>query len=174
MNTLIHIGGKPVILVSQDVNKEIDIDELCRIDHSNLYGEIVTAPALLNKVGIWRAEAEALVAKSKLKYESYGAGLKRRWRVEANNSKGKFTIGDETVKLTEASLEEALLTDETYLRYKEEYIENQRIFEVIDSWFWAISDKSKKLSSIIKPTTPEEFYNELIEKKVNTFLIRKS
>ena len=173
MNTLVHIGGKPIILVSKDVDEEINIDELCRIDHSNLYGEIVTAPALLNKIGIWRAEAEALVAKSKLKYESYGAKQKQRWRIEANENKGKFTIEGHLVKLTEVALEEALLTDEMYLKYRNDYVENQRMFEVLDSWFWAMSDKSKKLSSIVKPVSPEEFYNELVEKRVNTFLIRK-
>lgn len=173
MNTVVHIGDKPVVLISEDSEEEIDIDALCRIDHSNLYGEIVTVSALLNKVGIWKSEAEALYNKSKLRCDIYEANFRKGIRIEANKNLGKFKIGDDLIKLTEKSVDEAIYCDEEFQRLKNDMIENQRMLNILDSWFWAINDKSKKLSSIVKPVLPEEFLNELVEAKVNTFLIKK-
>lgn len=174
MNTVVHIGGKPVILLSQDVEEEINIDDLCRINHSNLYGEIVTISALLNKIGVWKAEAEYILAKSKLECDTYESLLRKSIRVEANQHQGKFFIGKESIKLTEKAVDEAVYTDEKFQKLKKDVVENQRILSIMDSWFWAINDKSKKLSSLVKPVTPEEFYSELVEAKVNTFLIKKN
>lgn len=173
MNTVVHIGGRPIILLSEDVEENIDIDSLCKIDHSNLYGEIVTISALLNKIGIWKSEAESILARSKLECEIYESNLRKEIRIEANNHQGKFKVGGDFVKLTEKAVDEVVVTDKKYQKLKKDIIENQRILSIIDSWFWAINDKSKKLNAVIKPVTPEEFCNELVEKKVNTFLIKK-
>ena len=173
MNTVVHIGDKPVMLISVDAEEAVDIDSLCRIDHSNLYGEIVTVSALLNKIGIWKAEAEALYNRSKLKCDIYEANFRKEIRIEANKNQGKFKMGDDYIKLTEKSVEEAIYTDPEFQGLKDDMIENQRMLNILDSWFWAINDKSKKLSSIVKPVSPDEFLNELVEAKVNTFLIKK-
>lgn len=173
MNTVVHIGDKPVMLISADAEGAVDIDSLCRIDHSNLYGEIVTVSALLNKIGIWKAEAEALYNRSKLKCDIYEANFRKEIRIEANKNQGKFKMGDDYIKLTEKSVEEAIYTDPEFQGLKDDMIENQRMLNILDSWFWAINDKSKKLSSIVKPVSPDEFLNELVEAKVNTFLIKK-
>ena len=173
MNTVVHIGDNPVMLISADAEEAVDIDSLCRIDHSNLYGEIVTVSALLNKIGIWKAEAEALYNRSKLKCDIYEANFRKEIRIEANKNQGKFKMGDDYIKLTEKSVEEAIYTDPEFQGLKDDMIENQRMLNILDSWFWAINDKSKKLSSIVKPVSPDEFLNELVEAKVNTFLIKK-
>lgn len=161
------------MLISADAEEAVDIDSLCRIDHSNLYGEIVTVSALLNKIGIWKAEAEALYNRSKLKCDIYEANFRKEIRIEANKNQGKFKMGDDYIKLTEKSVEEAIYTDPEFQGLKDDMIENQRMLNILDSWFWAINDKSKKLSSIVKPVSPDEFLNELVEAKVNTFLIKK-
>ena len=160
------------MLISADAEEAVDIDSLCRIDHSNLYGEIVTVSALLNKIGIWKAEAEALYNRSKLKCDIYEANFRKEIRIEANKNQGKFKMGDDYIKLTEKSVEEAIYTDPEFQGLKDDMIENQRMLNILDSWFWAINDKSKKLSSIVKPVSPDEFLNELVEAKVNTFLIK--
>lgn len=174
MNTLVHIGNRPVVLISQDTEESIDVDSLCRIDHSNLYGEIVTVSALLNKIGIWKSEAEAMYSRSKLQCDIYESNFRKDIRVEANKNQGKFKFGDDYIKLTEKAVDEAIYTDLEFQRLKDDVIENQRILGILDSWFWAVNDKSKKLSSIVKPVSPEEFVNELVEAKINTFLIKKN
>ena len=69
MKTLIHVGDKPLLLVSEDFEEKINVDDICRIDYMNLYGELVTMPALLNKIGLYKAEVEAMYSKSKVRLE---------------------------------------------------------------------------------------------------------
>lgn len=173
MEILVHFNDVPVTLVTNGFEETVDIDKLTSIDYSNLYGEAVTVSALLNKVGLLRAEAERAVSEKKLEKEVYEADLKKGWRREANRNGGKFTIEDEEIKLSEKALDEALLLDEDYQKLFLEYIEAQKNFSVLDALQWSVQDKSKKLNNLLKPVTPQEFLSELVEGKVNSFLIAK-
>lgn len=173
MEILVHFNDVPVTLVTNGFEDTVDIDRLTSIDYSNLYGEAVTVSALLNKVGLLRAEAERAVSEKKLEKEVYEADMKKGWRREANRNGGKFTIEDEEIKLSEKALDEALLLDEDYQKLCLEYIEAQKNFSVLDALQWSVQDKSKKLNNLLKPVTPQEFLSELVEGKVNSFLIAK-
>lgn len=173
MNILVHFNNVPVTLQTNGFEETVDIDKLTSIDYSNLYGEAVTVSALLNKVGLLRAEAEKSMAEKKLEKEVYEADMKKGWRREANRNGGKFTIEDEAIKLSEKALDEALLLDEDYQKLCIEYIEAQKNFSVLDALQWSVQDKSKKLNNLLKPVAPQEFINELIEGEVNSFLIFK-
>lgn len=173
MEILVHFNDVPVTLVTNGFEETVDIDKLTSIDYSNLYGEAVTVSALLNKVGLLRAEAERAVSEKKLEKEVYEADMKKGWRREANRNGGKFTIEDEEIKLSEKALDEALLLDEDYQKLCLEYIEVQKNFSVLDALQWSVQDKSKKLNNLLKPVTPQEFLSELVEGKVNSFLIAK-
>ncbi len=173
MNILVHFNDVPVTLQTNGFEDTVDIDKLTSIEYSNLYGEAVTVSALLNKVGLLRAEAERAVSEKKLEKEVYEADMKKGWRREANRNGGKFTIEDEEIKLSEKALDEALLLDEDYQKLCLEYIEAQKNFSVLDALQWSVQDKSKKLNNLLKPVTPQEFLSELVEGKVNSFLIAK-
>jgi hypothetical protein len=173
MEILVHFNDVPVTLVTNGFEETVDIDKLTSIDYSNLYGEAVTVSALLNKVGLLRAEAERAVSEKKLEKEVYEADMKKGWRREANRNGGKFTIEEEEIKLSEKALDEALLLDEDYQKLCLEYIEAQKNFSVLDALQWSVQDKSKKLNNLLKPVTPQEFLSELVEGKVNSFLIAK-
>lgn len=173
MEILVHFNDVPVTLVTNGFEETVDIDKLTSIDYSNLYGEAVTVSALLNKVGLLRAEAERVVSEKKLEKEVYEADMKKGWRREANRNGGKFTIEDEEIKLSEKALDEALLLDEDYQKLCLEYIEAQKNFSVLDALQWSVQDKSKKLNNLLKPVTSQEFLSELVEGKVNSFLIAK-
>lgn len=173
MEILVHFNDVPVTLVTNGFEDTVDIDSLTSIDYSNLYGEAVTVSALLNKVGLLRAEAERAVSEKKLEKEVYEADMKKGWRREANRNGGKFTIQEEEIKLSEKALDEALLLDEDYQKLCLEYIEAQKNFSVLDALQWSVQDKSKKLNNLLKPVTPQEFLSELVEGKVNSFLIAK-
>ena len=173
MEILVHFNDVPVTLVTNGFEETVDIDKLTSIDYSNLYGEAVTVSALLNKVGLLRAEAERAVSEKKLEKEVYEADMKKGWRREANRNGGKFTIEDEEIKLSEKALDEALLLDEDYQKLCLKYIEAQKNFSVLDALQWSVQDKSKKLNNLLKPVTPQEFLSELVEGKVNSFLIAK-
>lgn len=174
MEILVHFNDVPVTLVTNGFEDTVDIDKLTSIEYGNLYGEAVTVSALLNKVGLLRAEAEKKVAECKLEKEVYEAQTKKEWRREANRNGGKFTIEDEEIKLSEKALDEALLLDEDYQQLCIAYIDAQKNFSVLDALQWAVQDKSKKLNNLLKSVTPTEFLGELVEGKVNSFLIKKA
>ena len=103
----------------------------------------------------------------------FEASLKKQLRREANLNGGKFTIDGESVKLTEKSLEDAVILDVKYQTVSKEIIEAKRDLDMLDSLFWSVQDKSKKLNNILKPVTPEEFVSELIEGEINLLFIKK-
>ena len=179
MNILVHFNDVPVTLQTNGFDDKVYIYKLTSIEYSNLYGEAVTVSALLNKVGLLRAEAEKKVAECKLEKEVYEAQTKKEWRREANRNGGKFTLaledGEvEEIKLSEKALDEALLLDEDYQNLCIAYIDAQKNFSVLDALQWAVQDKSKKLNNLLKPVTPTEFLGELVEGKVNSFFIKKA
>ena len=51
MRKNITIGDKVYQLQFDDFDEEMDIDNLLRIDHSNLVGEMVTFPVFVNRFG---------------------------------------------------------------------------------------------------------------------------
>lgn len=173
MKTLIHLGEKPILLISKDFDEEIDLDQLTSIDYSNLYGEAVTVSALLNKVGMLKALAEKHYNESKLDCDIFEAQYKKDLRSEARTSGGTFVIDSIEIKLTEKSLEEAVLCNPLYKKKRKEIIESKKDLDLLDSLFWAISSKDKKLNNIVKSVTPEEFFSQLVEGKVNTITIKK-
>lgn len=173
MEITTHFGTTPVTLVTNGFEDRVDIDQLTSINYENLYGEAVTISALLNKVGMLRADAECTMNEKKLERDVCEAELKKQWRSEANQNQGKFEIEGEEIKLSEKALDEALLLDEDYQNLCVEYINAQKNFGILDALQWAIQDKSKKLNNLLKPVTPAEFLNELVEGKVNTFLVKK-
>lgn len=174
---VVPFGSKAVVLNFGEFGDEVDVDNLTSIDYSNLFGEAVTVSALLNRIGILRAEAESIWSTKKLECDIYGAGLAKQYRREANTTGGKFTLttdkGPVSIKLTEDSLNTAILLDLAFQNKKKGIIEAQKNFAFLDSLYWAIQSKDRKLSVLMKATTPEEFYNELIEGEVNGIMIKK-
>ena len=174
MKILVHFGNTPVELETNGFEETLDIDRLTSINYSNLYGEAVTISALLNKIGMLRADAERELSEKKLVRDVLEATLKKGWRREANVNGCRFTIDGEDIKLSEKALDEALLLNAEYQERSLEYIDAQKNFSVLDSLLWAVQDKSRKLNNILKPVTPQEFLNDLVEGEVNTYIIRKA
>ena len=173
MKTVVHVGDKPIVLVFSEFDDELDVDQITSIDYSNIYGEAVTVSALQNKVGMLKAESEKYYQEKKLECDIYEAELKKKWRREAATNGGKFNIEEDGIKLTESALDEAVLLDKGFEVKKKNVIKSKRDVDFMDSLFWAISSKDKKLNNLVRAVTPKEFYDELIEGKINTFLIKK-
>lgn len=173
MRTIIHIDDNPLELIMADFDSEINVDEITSIDYSNLFGEAVTISTLLNRIGILKARAEAIYAEKKLEFDIYEATQRKRLRREAAMNSNYFKVDDQQIKLTENSLEEAIVIDAGWQVNKKNVIKAQETLNKVDSIYWAISSKSKKLEVMLKPITPEEFYNELMEGTVNGILIKK-
>lgn len=153
-----------VTLKYEGFEDEIDVDEICKIDYSNIYGEVVTCTALMNRIGIIRAEAESILKEKELLAKIEEARIKKDERRKA--------VSDSR-KITEGGLEEVVMLDEGLQIMKKNVIKAQKDFSFIESLYWALSSKDKKLNNLIKEVTPEEFEDRLIEGKVNGFMIKK-
>lgn len=174
IKSTLSIGGKVITLKYDNFDEEIDLDQVTRIDHSNLYGDAVTISALMNRMGILRAEAEEIQSSKKVARNIYEAELKSRFRRQASENGGKINFTDgSTIKITESALTELITLDPTYQQREAEYIEATKNYGVVDSLFWALKSKDQKLNNIVSGVTPEEFVNELIEGKVNGMFIKK-
>jgi hypothetical protein len=180
MKHTIHLGDKPVVLIYKDFEEDIDVNEMTKIDYSNLYGESITISVLLNRIGQLRAEAEAEYERRKLTRHITEGNLEKKWRKEAamTTSKGMFTIKERgkepySIKLTDKSVAAAISSDEEYELAKKNEISANRDLGYLDSLFWALKSKDKKLSMLLPQNVPEDFYNEIVEGSVNGIMIRK-
>lgn len=104
MKLIVEQEDKTIVLISPDVDEEIYLEDITSINYSNLYGEVVTIPALLNKIGQWKADYERKAREAKLYCDVYVSELKRQYRREAANNNGRVSIDDEEFKLTEKVL----------------------------------------------------------------------
>jgi len=164
MKLVIHLGDNPVYLSFKEFDSEVDVDKLTSIDYSNLYGEAVTCSALLNQIGLLKAEAEKTYSEQKLEFDIYEAELRRKIRKE---------YSAKSLKLTEKNLDEEVILDKGWKVMKKQVIAAKRDLDFIDSLYWAIQSKDKKLSVLTKGVTPEELYNEIIEGTINNIVIKK-
>jgi len=135
-------------------------------------------PAVLNRIGVMRAEAESEYQKRKLILQVTEADARKGLRYEASKNGNKFLseVSGEMVpiKMTEKSLEEAVVSDKDIILLREEVIDAEKAFKVLDNLFWAISSKDKKLNNLMKAVTPEDFLGNLVEGRINGIMIKKS
>jgi len=177
MRYTIHVGNKPIVLKHDDFESVINVDDLTKIDTSNIFGEAVTADASANRIGLLQAELEGQVADLKLDLKILQGQIKDKKRASAFQNSGHYLIevnGKEVkVKLTEKALDSCYETDPEWIKLSKEYIKREKMLNDIKSLYWAAQNKSRKLNSLISGTTPEVFVKEMVEGKVNGILIKK-
>lgn len=164
---IIQIGGNTYKLIFDNFDDDVDIDSLLKIDYSNLIGELVTFPVILNRFGILLAEAELQVAENKLNMDVYEAKTKEKLRIElAEQNNGKAP--------TVEALNNAVVSNKAYQAMKRKYIEVVKTRDYINSIFWAVKDKSEKLNKLSLSIQPGDLSDSVIEGKVNNVLIKKT
>lgn len=164
---IIQIGGNTYKLIFDNFYEDVDIDSLLKIDYSNLIGELVTFPVILNRFGILLAEAESQVAETKLNMDVYEAKNKERLRIElAEQNNGKAP--------TVEALNNAVVSNKAYQAMKRKYIEVVKTRDYINSIFWAVKDKSEKLNKLSLSIQPGDLSDSVIEGRVNNVLVKKT
>ncbi len=162
---LIQIGNKSYKLLFDDFDEDVDIDSLLKIDYSNLIGELTTFPVILNRFGILLAEAESQVAETKLNMDVYEAKTKEKLRVElAEQNNGKSP--------TVEALNNAVVSNKAYQAMKRKYIEVVKTRDYINSIFWAVKDKSDKISSLLKQSEIT-LETDVMPERLNGIFIKK-
>lgn len=176
----IHIGDKIITLKFEDFDAEINVDDLTRIDYSNLYGEAVTVSAVLNKIGLLKADVEEALEISKISLNVYEATLRKNFRREAAENAGKCKIKDsitkkeDWIKLTEKSIDDFLLLNTGWQVKKKNVAKRKKDLEYVESLYWSIQSKDKKLNNLLPQSVPEDFAKEITEGKINGIMIKIS
>lgn len=164
---IIQIGVNTYKLIFDNFDEDVDIDSLLKIDYSNIIGELVTFPVILNRFGILLAEAESQVAETKLNMDVYEAKTKERLRIElAEQNNGKAP--------TVEALNNAVVSNKAYQAMKRKYIEVVKTRDYINSIFWAVKDKSEKLNKLSLSIQPGDLSDSVIEGRVNNVLVKKT
>ena len=166
LKRIIEIAGEEYLLKWDEFDEEIDIDTLLKIDYSNLIGEIVNFPVIVNKFGQMLAELESKVSEAKLNLEVWEAKKKERLRtkfMEENNGKSP----------TVEWLNNALLSSPEYAVMKKKLIELQKDRDYLNSIFWSAKDKSNKLDRMSLTIQDNSVSSALIETRANGVLVKK-
>lgn len=164
---IITIGEKTFTLTFDKFDEEMDIDSLLKIDYSNLIGELVTFPVIVNRFGQLLAEAESQVSEAKLNLEVFEAKTKEKLRIELaaeNNSKAP----------TVEALNNAVVSNKAYQSMRKRLIEAQKTRDYMNSIFWSAKDKSSKIDKLSLTVQQGDIADAAIEGKVNNVLIKKS
>jgi len=165
-------GDKFIILKLPDFDVDIDMDDILKIDYTNILGEVLTFSAILNRIGILRAEMDDAMAKAKFALEVYKAKLSEMYR----KSLVKKTVdekGKTKVKLpTNPEVENAVLLDKGYQLRMKTYLRTVRNYNEIDSFYWSARDKAAKLDNASISLKPEDFEKQIIEGVINGVKIK--
>ena len=164
---LITVGETTYKLLFDDFDEDMDIDSLLKIDYSNIIGELITFPVIVNRFGNLLAEAESRVSETKLNLEVFEAKTKEKLRVELAEANGGKNP-------TVEALNNAVLMNNAYQAMRKRLIEVQKTRDYINSIFWSCKDKSSKLDKLSLTVQDSEIPDSVIEGRVNNVLIKKA
>ena len=166
MKKIINVGGQTLAIVYEEFDEKVDLDNLLKIDYSNLMGEIITFPIIVNRFGLLLADAESAVAEAKLTLEIYEAKAKERFRVQLLGENGGK---NPTVDASNS----AVIQDKGYQQMKRKFIDAQKVRDYLNSAFWSAKDKSAKLDKLSLTIQDGELPDEVLERRVNGIKVKK-
>lgn len=169
---IIQFKEKAVALKITEFDTDIDTEQLLKIDYSNIIGEILTFPVIINRIGILRAELQNRLNTEKFDCEVYKAKISEMFRknksVKEIDAKGKEKWKSPTVD----QLTNLVLLDEGCQLRNKKVFRVQKDYEFLDALYWAAKDKSKKLDYFGSSLKPEDMENSIIEGTINGVLIK--
>lgn len=160
---IIQLKTKMVVLKILPFDTDINVDELLKIDYSNLVGEILTFPVVLNRVQNLKAEMNNLVNESKTDLEAFEAELTEKKRNSLTAAGSKVTVSE---------VDAAVKMDASYIAKKKSYFAQVCNLDYLDSLYWSAQCKSKLLEKISDKIRPDEFAGELLTDTINGVLIK--
>lgn len=170
----IAFKDKIINLHFEEFDDDIDIDQLTTLNYTNLHAEIVTIPALMNRVGMWKAEAENSYSNFKLDQEIYAARRAENYR-KTLTTRTSDSKGNDKVRFpTKDQVENAVLLDEGVQLRRKKLLRLKKEADYMDALYWAVKSKEMKLNRISENMgfAPEDFEKELVEGKFNGIMIR--
>lgn len=156
-------GDKMAVLTIQSFDGEIDVEDLLKIDYSNILGEILTFPVVFNRIANLRAEAAHELAMMKFSKDALEAQLYEKHKNSLTASGSKGSIKD---------VEMAVNRDRVFKLKMESLNQAQKNFDYCDALYWSAQSKDKKLDKLTDRMKPEDFETELLEGTINGVQIK--
>lgn len=151
-------------LIIKPFDGDVNIEDLLKIDYSNLMGEILTFPVVFNRVANMKAEMANILAERKLNMDIFEAQLTEEHGNKLR-AQGKATIKD---------IEVAVLRDVRYQIKKKDLFQCQKDFDYLDSLYWSAKSKDGKLDRLSEKLRPDDFNGELLAETINGVQIKIS
>ena len=168
----INLKNKIVLLKIDNFDGEIDMDDLLKIDYSNILGEVLTFPVLMNRIGILRADMQNVLSAEEFDLKVYAAKIGEMLRKNLSKSETDAGGNKKVKQPTVQQLENEVLLDEGYILRQKKLFRIRKEFEYLDSLYWSAKDKSKKLDYCSGSIKPEDFENEILEASINGVSIK--
>jgi hypothetical protein len=167
------VDSKKIVLSYDGDNLDFDMDELTQIRFDNIFGEIVTASALLNRIGIVKAKASNdKRLKSIALKEKYAELFKHFSNKLIIRQPYKTKEGEKLIYPTNTAIEQEIVLDKVYQFLQAQESEAKFLLDIADTFYWSVQDKCKKLGNIKENLKPEDFLKEIIEGEINGFQIK--
>lgn len=161
---VVNIGGKQYVLKVGEFDEELEIEDLLKIDYSNLVGELVTFPIIENRVGLMLADAESKVAEVKLNRDILEAKLKEKYSLLLSDGGKRPTID---------AINAAVLQDKGYQAILRSKIAAEKARDYANSLLWSCKSKSSKLEKLSLTIQNQDVPPEILEGRVNGIVIKR-
>lgn len=163
---IVNIGKDTYTINFDEFEEDIDLEDLLKIDYSNILGEMLTFPIIVAKLGNMLADAESKVNEKKLNLDVLEAKLKEEYRLklsEANNGKNP----------TVDALNSAVLIDKRYEAFNKSLITAKKVRDYMLTIYLAAKDKSEKINKVFYQVQPSDIPDGVIEGRVNSTIVKK-
>lgn len=164
---VISVGDQLIKFSLKEFDEEINIDDVLKIDYSNLVGEVLTCAVVLNRFGILLSEVENKVKMSKLNLEIYIAKKKEQLRLSNKKKDSKGNLKD----LTISELDDLITTDKVFIVKKQKIFDLEKQEKYVNSIYWSLKDKAEKLSKLSFDVNLDNIDEATIERSVSKFMI---
>ena len=158
----IPLENNTAILKFRDFDSDIDIDEVIKINYSNIVGEILTISVLVNQIGLLRASHEGKVKEFAFNLSIYKAKL---------GEKVRRTLGATQEKVTIQQIDNAVLMDEGVQLQTKTQFRLEKELAYLEALYTAVKSKDQKLNGFSRTLTPADMEQRLIESAVNNTFI---
>jgi len=160
----VTVKDRTYVLKYKDFDEEVELDDILKIDYSNIIGELLTFPIIMNRLGLLLADAEEAVAEAKLNLKVYEAKSKEMHRLELADDKKKPSV-DEVAS--------AVLQDPKFIALSKVLYKKEKMRDYVKSVYWSANDKSSKLDKLSLQINNGDVDESLIGKKINGIEVRK-
>jgi hypothetical protein len=167
-NLTLNFGDKVIRFKMEDFEDDLDIDNLLKIDYSNLVAELITFSVILNKIGILSAEMDSELRLSKLNLKIKESKIRQQVREELTFNQDGGKIKNPTVQ----EVEDGMNSNKIFVSISKKHIQTEKECDYIKSIYEAAKQKSAKLDRLSFTIQVGDVDEALVQKQLNKIQYR--